>query len=144
MFKRDITYEDYNGDQVTESAWFHLSKAEIIELEVSYEGGLEAMIKRVIKSDDRQALIAEFKKLVLLSYGKKSDDGRRFIKSDELRTEFSQTAAYDALFIDLATDATAAANFFKGILPKDMAAEVAKLDNETPTPPAPRLPAPSV
>lgn len=126
VLKRDISYEDYNGDKVTETCYFNLTKSEIIELEVGYKGGLQETIQRIIKTQDNKQLIAEFKRLILLAYGVKSDDGRRFIKSDELREEFSQTAAYDSLFMELATNADSAATFITGIVPKDFAKEIEK------------------
>lgn len=137
MLKKEITFDDFNGDKATDTLYFNLTKSEIIEMEVGYDGGLDATIKRIIETNDRQALFKEFKKIILASYGEKSDDGKRFQKSDEIRKAFAQTAAYDALFVELATNADAAAAFMKGILPKDMAAEVARLENETPTLPAP-------
>jgi hypothetical protein len=85
---------------------------------------MDDFIKRIVKTEDHQALIAEFKRIILLSYGVKSDDGKRFIKSAEMREAFSQTAAFDALFIELATNENAAANFIKGILPADVRGQV--------------------
>jgi hypothetical protein len=121
MLKRAITYEDFNGETVTEEFYFNITKSELVELEVGHgEGGIEAFIKRIVKAQDNKELIAEFKRIILLSYGVKSADGRRFMKSDELRTEFEQTAAFDALFIELATSDDAAAKFIQGILPRDM------------------------
>jgi hypothetical protein len=143
MLKKEITFEDFNGDKTTETLYFNLTKSEMIEMEADYEEGLDATIKRIIKTNDRQGLIREFKKIILKSYGEKSEDGKRFMKSDAIRDAFTQTAAYDAMFMELATNDIAAAAFMKGILPKDMQAEVARLDNETPAPPslaAPTLP----
>lgn len=122
MIKRNITYEDFNipPNLVTESFYFHLSKAELLELEVSYEGGLGATMERIIDSKDNKSLLAEFKKLILLSYGVRSENGKAFIKSEQLRDEFSQTAAYQTLFMELATNSGAAAEFINGIVPKDM------------------------
>jgi len=120
MLKRDITYEDFDGESVTESFYFNLTKTELIELEVGYKDGLQAAMQRIVKTSDRQALIAEFQKIILLSYGIKSEDGRRFVKSDQLREEFTQTPAYDSLFMELATDDGAAATFIQGILPKGL------------------------
>jgi len=131
MLKRDITYEDFNGQQVTETFYFNLSKTELIELEASYEGGLEASIKRIIDSDDVKNLIKEFKRIVLLSYGIRSEDGKRFIKNDQIREEFTQTAAYDALFMELATDENAADRFIKGIIPRDMGQTVVTAPTHT-------------
>jgi hypothetical protein len=140
MLKRDITYEDFNGETITETFYFNLTKTEIIELEVEYKVGLEETIKAIIKAQDNKSLIAEFKKIVLLAYGVKSEDGRRFIKSDKLREEFSQSAAYDALFMDMATNEDSAANFIMGIIPKDLNVDQDKPQLKTievPLPPVP-------
>jgi hypothetical protein len=129
MFKRDVTYEDFDGEKVTETFYFNLTKSELVELEVNYKEGLKEALQRIIKAQDHKQLIAEFKNIVLLSYGIKSDDGRRFVKSDALREEFSQTAAYDALFMELATNENSAAAFVNGIVPKDFAKELEKAQN---------------
>ena len=70
-----------------------------------------------------------------MAYGIKSDDGKRFMKSDQLREEFSQTAAYDALFMELATNDDAAATFIKGVVPKDFLKEMEKVQNKFLPPP---------
>lgn len=126
MLKREITYEDFNGEEVTEVFYFNISKPELIEMEVEYEQGFGVMIEKVIKSKDNKTLIKVFKDIVLLAYGKKSEDGKRFIKSEELRLEFSQTAAFSVLFMELAVNDNAAAIFLKGVLPKDMVEEINK------------------
>lgn len=126
MFKREITYEDYNGDTVTETFYFHISKPELIELEVEFKEGFSSIIQQIIKSDNKKDLIMYFKKIVLMSYGKKSDDGKRFIKSDEIRDEFSQSAAYESLFMELATNDNAAVTFLKSALPKGLTTEADK------------------
>jgi hypothetical protein len=128
MLKRDITYEDFDGDKITETFYFNLTKSEIIELEVGYKGGLQEALQAIIKADDKKRLIEEFKRIILMSYGMRSEDGKRFIKSDDLREAFSQTAAYDELFMELATNEDSAATFIKGIIPKDFAKEVEKAE----------------
>jgi len=128
MLKREITYEDFDGEKVTGTFYFNLTKSEIIELEVAYSGGLQETLQLIIKTDNKKRLIEEFKRIILLAYGVKSEDGKRFIKNDELREEFSQTAAYDELFIELATNEESAAVFIKGIIPKDFAKEVEKAE----------------
>lgn len=130
MLKRDITYENFNGVKETETFYFNLTRTEIVELEVSYDGGLEASIQKIIDAQNIKALITEFKRIVLLAYGVRSEDGKRFIKSDELREEFSQTAAYDALFMELATDDNAAAIFIKSVIPSDMSKELEKIEGQ--------------
>lgn len=118
MLKKTITYTDYNGNERTEDFYFNLTKAEIMEMELGTTGGLSEMIQRIVSAQDAPAIIKIFKELVLKAYGQKSADGKRFIKSDELSTEFAQTEAYSQLFMELATDADAAAKFVNGIVPQ--------------------------
>lgn len=125
MLKKTITYTDYNGNERTEDFYFNLTKAEIMEMEMSTTGGFAEMISKVVAAQDAPAIIAIFKKMVLKAYGEKSPDGKRFIKSDELREAFEQTEAYSQLFMELATDADAASKFVNGIVPADMAKQVA-------------------
>lgn len=127
MLKKTITYEDYNGLERKEDHYFNLSKAEVMEMEMSTEGGLAEMITRVVDAKDQVAIIKIFKDLILKAYGIKSADGRRFEKSDEISTAFSQTEAYSILFMELATDANAAAEFVNGIVPADMAKQAAAI-----------------
>ena len=125
MLKKTITYNDYNGNERTEDFYFNLTKAEIMEMEMSTTGGLAEMITRIVAAQDQPAIIKIFKDLVLKAYGEKSADGKRFIKSEEIATAFSQTEAYSILFMELATDADAAAKFVNGIVPADMSKQLA-------------------
>ena len=120
MLKKSITYEDFDGNEVTEEFHFHLSKADLVELEMSKRGGLEAWLKRVSESQDGAAIMAEFKKLIGISIGKKSPDGRRFEKNLDIRNDFMQSPAYDVLFMELVTDPTKAAEFVNGIIPANL------------------------
>lgn len=120
MLKKNIKYTDYNGTERSEDFYFNLTKAEVMEMEMSTTGGLAEMIQRIVNTQDHPAIIKIFKDLVLKAYGEKSPDGKRFIKSEELATAFSQTEAYSILFMELATDADAAAKFVNGIIPADM------------------------
>lgn len=121
MIKKTITYTDYNGATRTEDFYFNLSKAEIMEMELSTAGGLAEMIQKIVDSNDAPAIIKIFKEIVLKAYGEKSPDGKYFKKSDEIAMAFSQTEAYSEIFMELATDADAAAKFINGIVPADMA-----------------------
>lgn len=126
MYRKTITYTDYDGTSRTETFLFNFSKAELAELQLSTDGGLETYIKRIVDAQDTKALVKIFKDLLLKSYGVKSDDGRRFIKSEALSTEFSQTEAYSEFFMELATDDKAAAEFINGIMPSDLQQELSK------------------
>lgn len=125
MLKKTITYTDYNGNERTEDFHFNLTKAEIMEMEMSTSGGMAEMIQRIVQAQEAPQIIKIFKDLVLRAYGIKSPDGKRFIKNEELKEEFSQTEAYSILFMELATDADAAAKFVNGIMPADLAKQAA-------------------
>lgn len=119
MLKKTIAYTDYNGVERKEDFYFNLSKAEILEMEMSTVGGLAEMINKIVTTQDAPAIIKIFKELILKAYGEKSADGKQFIKSKDLSNAFSQTEAYSVLFMELATDADAASKFVNGIVPAD-------------------------
>jgi len=118
MLKKKITYIDYNGAERTEDFYFNLSKAEVMEMEMSTNGGLSAMLEKLVATQDMPSIIKIFKDLVLKSYGEKSADGKRFIKNKELVEGFSQTEAFSNLFMELSTDSVLSAAFVNGIVPQ--------------------------
>lgn len=118
MLKKTMTYTDYDGNERTEDFYFNLSKAEVAELELSTPGGLSKKFETIAKSKDSQTIIKEFKDLILKSYGEKSPDGKRFIKSKEISEAFSQTEAFSDLFIEFFTVENSASEFVRGIIPK--------------------------
>lgn len=124
MLTKKIKYTDYNGTEREETFCFNLTKAELMEMEMSTSGGLAEMIQNIVQTQDAPAIIKVFKDLVLKAYGEKSPDGKRFMKVNNagvpLSIGFSQTEAYSQLFMELATDADKAAEFINGIVPKDM------------------------
>ena len=117
MLKERITFTDYNGVERTEDFYFNLTEAETMEMATLKDGGMVEYCQRIIDSTNPTDLITIFKDLILKSYGEKSLDGRRFVKSKEISDAFSQTEAYSKLFMKLATDATAAAAFVNGVIP---------------------------
>lgn len=120
MISWPITYTDYNGDTVKETCYFNIDKAELIQMQFDVNGTYNQYIERISQEHDLQRLGAEFTKLILGAYGKKSDDGRRFIKSEELTLSFKQSPAYSELLMQLLTDEEKAAKFMRGILPADL------------------------
>lgn len=120
MYKKTITYEDYNGLTRTEDHYFNLTKAELTKMELGTRGGLAEMINRIVAANDTPAIIEVFEDLIQKSYGVKTPDGRGFIKNSAVLADFVQTEAYSILFMELATNAEAAAAFVNGIVPADM------------------------
>ena len=128
MYKKTIKYTDYNGVDREEDFYFSLNEAELTEMQLGVEGGFAAMIDKIIKAKDTPSLIKIFKELLLKSYGIKSDDGRRFIKSEKLSEEFMQTPAYSELYMMLATDDKKATEFIKNIIPAKLQAKATELE----------------
>lgn len=126
MLKKRIKYEDYNGEIREEDFYFNLSKAELTEMMFSVEGGLENKIRKIIDAKNTPELIKLVKDIIIKSYGEKSADGKRFIKSKELTEAFMQTEAYSELYIELATNDIAAADFIFGILPTSISDQLNK------------------
>lgn len=127
MLKKTVKYVDYDGNEREEDLYFNLSKAELVEMELSTAGGIQNYMRKIISAQDYPTLVTIFKDLILKAYGQKSLDGKRFIKNDDLRDEFVQTEAYSNLYMELIFDAKAAAAFVNGIIPSDLAEEVAKM-----------------
>lgn len=126
MLKKTIKYTDYNGVEQTEDFYFNLSKAELAEMELEIDGGLTNYIDKIIAAKKTPEIVKVFKDLILRSYGVKSPDGKRFIKSKEQSDAFAQTEAYSNLFIELASNADAASEFINGIVPAAVANAVAE------------------
>lgn len=123
MYKKTITYTDFNGVERTEDFYFNFTKAELMDLNLSTEGGLLEIVKTIIKAKDTPELVKLFKKMILLAYGVKSEDGRKFKKSDDIRDDFLSTEAYSEIYMELATNSEEASRFINGILPADLAAQ---------------------
>ena len=117
MLRKTIKYTDYNGVEREEDYLFNLSKAECMEMELSTNGGMENMIKQIIAEKDNEKIVNLFKKIILKAYGIKSPDGKYFRKSEEISADFAATEAYSVLFMELSTDADAAAKFINAVLP---------------------------
>ena len=120
MLKKTIKFTDFDGLERKEDFYFNLTQAEIAEMELSTEGGLVKMVNKMIETKDNPKLVALFKDLILKSYGEKSPDGRKFMKSAEIRDGFEQTQAYSELFMMMLSDDKVAADFVNGIVPQQV------------------------
>jgi hypothetical protein len=122
MLKKTVTYEDWNGVTRTEDFYFNLTRTECAELEYGLGPGksLTDSFQTLIDTKDMGTIIATIKDILLKAYGVKSDDGRRFMKNDEIRQAFLENPAFDEIYMSLATDAGYAADFLTSIIPKDL------------------------
>lgn len=129
MFKYEARYDDFDGNAQIDTLYFHLTTAELSEMELSENGGLEGMLRNMIETADNAKIVKYFKEMILKSYGIRSADGKSFIKYDSegrpLARQFMQSAAYDAFFMDLAQNTDLQIKFMNGILPKKLQEQAA-------------------
>lgn len=124
MITQTIKYEDYDGNEVTEDFYFNLTKLEVMEMEIRHEGGLSNYIEKLTKTTAGVEAYDLFKTIILSSCGKKSDDGRRFLKSPEITADFEQSPALGELIFGFLEDGNSAAEFIRGLLPAKLVKDV--------------------
>ena len=122
MLAKKIKYTDYNGEEREEKFYFNIIKAELLKMELYKKGGMQSYLRRIINEQDQVKIVQMFEEIIDMSYGKKSDDGKTFIKNPELLAEFKQSEAYSELYVELVTNADAAAAFINGVIPPQIAA----------------------
>lgn len=128
MLRKSITYlNPFDDSEVTEDCYFHLNVADLLELETQTEGGLQKRLERLTVSQDQNEILTIFKFVIEKSYGHRSEDGKRFVRSPEISAEFINSEAYSALLLDMMKHPDQAANFVNQILPKNLDAELDKV-----------------
>ena len=139
MLKRPVTYTDFNGDKVTEDLYFNLSRVDLMDMEFAAEGGMVAFLTGLMERQNPQEMYTELKRWILTGYGVKSEDGKRFMKSDQIRADFECSAAYDQVFIDLTQSEDEIMQFFLSIIPPEFAKQVDNQPQDKPRglPPTP-------
>ena len=130
MLKKTITYTDYDGMARTEDFWFNLSKTELTKLDAELPGGVLGVLRKIIDKKDRKALVDFIETLILRSYGEKTLDGKRFVKTPDMAEEFMQTPAYDELFMSILSDTDSQTSFINGVIPQSMAKEIEQTDKK--------------
>jgi hypothetical protein len=128
MLQREFTYKGYDGEMHTDTWLFNLTQADLLKLNMGSFGGLDDLMKRMIREDRPKELVDMFEALILSAVGEKSPDGRRFIRTQEIRDEFYQTEAYSQLFTELVTNQEKLKAFVLAIIPDDVSAKI--LENE--------------
>lgn len=133
MIMKKIKYKDFNGNEREDEFYFHMSKAEVIKwMTTNGNYTLDSVLMKLIRSENVRDIIGEIDYLITESYGEKSLDGIRFMKTPEIKAKFVESNAYSELFMEIAGDAKKAAEFFNGILPDDLAASIQSAIKENP------------
>lgn len=133
MYIKKIKFKDFNDNEREQDFYFNLRKDELAKLSAKYGQNFENNVRTMAMNDDKAGLYKLFEDLIKSSYGQKSEDGLHFRKSDQIWDDFYDSPAYEALFMEIMSDTDAAISFFKGIMPKDIAAKVEEeLEKVTP------------
>lgn len=130
MVIKRIGYDTYDGDHVEENFYFNLTKTEAMTLQVSKAGGFEQYLQRIIDAHSGKEIMDTVRNIILLAYGEKSPDGKRLMKSQEIRDRFECSPAYDELFTELVLDDKKMSEFINAVMPKDMESFVDKLNKK--------------
>lgn len=134
MIKRTVTYEDFNGVTHTEDLYFNLTKTEMSKIvleEAKFDpdgnqdeesmNAFSDRLREIGRSGDGKKIIDMFEWLLKISYGEKSEDGRRFVKNDEVYEDWRYSASYDQFWQDLMLSETGdMVEFINGIIPADL------------------------
>lgn len=138
MIIKTIKYVDYDGNEREEEFRFHLSRGELLDMQMSEYGGLDKLLQKIIDTKDTVKLWEYFKTIVLDSYGEKSPDGRNFIKRNpdgsRLVNNFITTEAYSVLMMELVSDADIASDFVNGIIPEGVDASGKEIEGASALP----------
>jgi hypothetical protein len=134
VLKKTVEYEDFNGDPAKEDLYFNLTRTELMGLEMSEEDGLSEYLQKIVEAENGKGIFETFQKIILAAYGKKSDDGRHFIKNQKMRDELLSSMAYDKLIWELVTNAEYAAEFINGVIPAGLEEEAAQISQRGPKP----------
>lgn len=115
MIKKSITYTDFNGSEVTEDFYFHMTDAEILKLECSEKGGLTTIINNISHETDPKIIFNIFERVIRMAYGRRSLDGSSFLKKPEYADAFLASEAYSQMFMEFMQNPDSFADFFKGL-----------------------------
>ena len=127
MLIKTIEYTDYNGTPRKEAFLFNLTKSELMKMELGTSGGYAEKLQAIVDANEGPEIMRIFEEIILKAYGRKSEDGKRFEKSKAISEEFSQTAAYDQLLMELLTDSDKAANFINELIPEDLKQDISSI-----------------
>lgn len=116
MLKKTVTYETFDGEMITEDLYFNMTRMDLVELNSRYgSNDLATHIETIQENKDIKGLYQVLKDIVLIAYGVKSEDGKRFIRNDEVRKEFEESLAFAQLVEDFHESENAMSDFVTGI-----------------------------
>lgn len=136
MYKKTVTYKDFNNDEHTEDLYFNIMAPEMADLEFNptfeEEGGLGEYVKIAMSTGEGRKVYTFFKLMIVNSYGRRSADGATFAKNEKFTEEFLNSRAYEEFFMWLVEDPKNAEGFWNGIMPEKLIEHAAAVENKQP------------
>jgi hypothetical protein len=123
MFKKTVSFEDFNGVRQERDFYFHLSKAEFLAM-ATEANSMQERIKRIVEAQDGRGILNELREIIKLAVGIRSEDGQRFIKDENAKSQLLDSPAFDELLMELATNANASVDFVTQLIPQKMRDEM--------------------
>jgi hypothetical protein len=135
MLKKTVQYENFDGETVYEDCYFNLTKAELVDMSAEYGEGedMAAKLRKIANSNNKFDIIPVFKDILRRAYGRRSEDGKRFVKKPEYWDEFVSSEPFSVIFMEICTDGEKSAEFIRAIIPKDLTNDIAKIGGVSPT-----------
>lgn len=128
MITREVTYTDYNGDEQTEKYYFDLTVPEMLELSFSSAGDIQSTLERLSNSRKVGEIFNIIQTLIFKSVGVKSDDGKRFVKNEEVLNDFKQSRGYESFLMKMMQDTDYASKFIEQLIPQDRIQQIAGVE----------------
>lgn len=117
MQKLTIQFENFDGETVSEDLYFHLNIKELQAME-EWPVPLTKRIADLTNTQDGKKAFELMRDIIEAAYGERSEDGKRFIKNEEVLKNFTQGLTYDEVIIKFIDGSMDLAKFIEGLLPK--------------------------
>lgn len=117
MYTRTFTCTGFDGKPYTETYDFHLSKADLLKINLDSFVGLDVLLKKLIDTQNGAEIMKLIDKVIMTSVGKESMDHRHFLQDESIKKDFRESEAYSQLFEELVLNADKAAEFIMSCLP---------------------------
>lgn len=127
MYRKTLTFENSEGEEITKNLYFRLTQAEIIDMEFNDpNGSVVSMLRKMSNEKDMRVIVPLVKRFMLVSYCERQDDGT-LIKNDRIREAFAASDEYSELFMELITDIDKLAGFINNIVPKSAQKDIDRM-----------------
>lgn len=129
MYKKTFTYDDFEGNSVTEDLYFNLTRAEMLRFVAEYVDssdidqqddpslGVQKFIQKLQDENNISETIKFIERVVTAAYGVRDEDGKHFRKNASILDDFTSSAAYEEFIYRMLTNNEEASVFVAKVFP---------------------------